>query len=315
MPGTASHSDPLIAVAPRPRATSTATGERSTPSPSLPSSRSRARWRPGPQPRSSTGASIDGQDGLVGRVAGREPAVERKRLERAVRAPDPRRGRRTVPVEVLDRAGEQAPVERVGGQRRRVLGGPEEAARRGARLVEPTRSSRSTASVDSRERAVRRCRLRARSESATRSAAANRLSRRLRRATARASSMVSTSSSGRRIAGVRPCARIRASWTAPVRSVLIGTSVEDGVVARLQADAPVAAVERHAERGAAVGDGAQALLEQLRRDLRRVHADEEGGLADVLERGGQALLEAVTALGDDFEAGGQPRTRVRRRGR
>ena len=48
-------------------------------------------------------------------------------------------------------------------------------------------------------------------------------------------------------------------------------------------------------------------VEQLGRDLRRVHADQERGLADVGERRGEPLGEAVAALGDDLEALGQPR--------
>ena len=197
---------------------------------------------------------------------------------------------------MLDRAGEQAPVERVGGQGRRVLGGPEEAARRGARLVEPDE----VVAINRRHAAS--------STANSASAAANRLSG-ASSATARASSMVSTSSSGRRIVGVRPLRPHAGELDGAGAFRAHRDAGEDGLVARLQADAPVAAVERHAERGAAVGHGAQALLEQLRRDLRRVHADEEGGLADVLERGGQALVQAVTALGDDFEARGKPRSR------
>ena len=47
-------------------------------------------------------------------------------------------------------------------------------------------------------------------------------------------------------------------------------------------------------------------VEQRGRDLRRVHPDEEGGLADVRERRGEPLGQAVAALRDDLEAVGQP---------
>ena len=111
--------------------------------------------------------------------------------------------------------------------------------------------------------------------------------------------------------GARPSARRRARWTAPVRRVLIGTPAKTRrrpacagrcPSSRRRAPAPNAEPPPATRR--------EARVEQLRRDLRRVHADQEGGLADVLERGRQALVEPVTALRDDLEARGQPRARL-----
>ena len=70
------------------------------------------------------------------------------------------------------------------------------------------------------------------------------------------------------------------------------------------------AVQRGAERGAAAGDGVEPGLQQRRRDLRRVHADQEGGAAHVGERGREPGGEAVAALRDDLEGVGDPRPRL-----
>ena len=77
---------------------------------------------------------------------------------------------------------------------------------------------------------------------------------------------------------------------------------------RAQADGPVAAVGRGAEhrvdpRRHEAGESAG---EFGGRDLRRVHADEQGRPADVRERVRQALVEAAPALRDDLDAGRQP---------
>jgi hypothetical protein len=82
---------------------------------------------------------------------------------------------------------------------------------------------------------------------------------------------------------------------------------EDRVVGLAQPDPPVAAVERCAEARVEVLERAEAGVEQIGRDLRRVHADQERRAAHVGEGGREALRQAVAALGDDLELRGDPR--------
>ena len=81
---------------------------------------------------------------------------------------------------------------------------------------------------------------------------------------------------------------------------------EHGRVRRAQADAPVAAVERRAEGGVAELERLESGIEQLGRELRRVHADQERRPADVGERRREPLGQAVAALRDHLEAVRQP---------
>jgi hypothetical protein len=70
----------------------------------------------------------------------------------------------------------------------------------------------------------------------------------------------------------------------------------------VQTDRPVPPVDSRTHYCVAVGDTREGPVQQRRPQLRRVHADEQRGLADVLERRGQPLIEALAALRDHLEA-------------
>ena len=84
-------------------------------------------------------------------------------------------------------------------------------------------------------------------------------------------------------------------------------AVEDARVRPLEPDRPVAAVIGGAEHGiGAVRERGQAGVEQLGRDLGRVHADQQRRAADVLECRRKPLCETAAALRDELEPVGQP---------
>ena len=273
--GTCDQSDPLIA---RPRARAQAARRRGEvdAEPALPAAPAR---RDGGRGRSRGRApGLDAlQDGHVARIRGRQPAVERQRLQAPVREPQPRARLRAGAEQVLRGGGQQAPVERVGRQRERATVGASARTR-----LARSRSCRHLQRVGDHGQLGREARVRASAATAgvlegvdvaqrrqdRRAQAEDRQPRALDGAGARSSSARRRRPRGRACAGRSPSSRRRARRRRRSR-------------------------RRH---------GGQARVEQRRGDLRRVHADQERRLADVLERRGEPLLEPVTALRDDLEA-------------
>ena len=263
-PGSRSKIERRSAVAPFARLSSSANGATSTPSAGTPRPASSATSRPGPHPRSSVGPEAAVQDGLVHGVGRR---AELRRVEQqglaGVGVQDQLRGR------VVDRLG----VRRAGGPGARV-------AHAGTGTVAPAR----------------------RATAAKRDAGAA-------AATAGTSSIVSTSRSTGSIRTLRPASVRRPSCTAPVRvrghRHVEQQPVKIHLARAAEAQRPEAAVLGQAERRVLPPRG-HARLQQRTGHLRRVHPDEQrrAGITDrgLLERGGQAPIEAAADLGHDGEA-------------
>ena len=177
--------------------------------------------------------------------------------------------RRTAAGGVLRRGRQQAAVEQVGAQQPRLVGHRVQRARREGDVARRgsggdgnglgAHAARTSGSISDRAAAKRPSGASA--------------------ATARASSIVSMSRSGGRIA--RPQAEDRQPRALDGAGVVLAhrDAVEHPRVGLAQADAPVAAVERGAERRVAARERVEPGLQQRGRDLRRVHADQEGGPA------------------------------------
>ena len=131
-------------------------------------------------------------------------------------------------------------------------------------------------------------------------------------ATARASSIVSTSRSSGCSWTRNPSSLSRARCLIQVDSQLIGTPVKAPGDVLAEPDAPVAAVERRAEHRVDVGLGqrAHSVEQQPRRQLGRVHADEQRRRLDVVKRRREPLAESGAALRDQLESLAPPAPRV-----
>ena len=273
--------------------------------------RARARRRPGRGrrrgPRPAGRAARRG--GGRGRSRGRAPAPStrssdrRRRRRRAgpsqrssgsgstrpsARRSAPRRGG-PPPASVLRRGGQQAAVEQVGAQR-------------AAGRVQRARSEAVAASAGSDR--LRHAASSGSIPTGPREAAAGRLGGDRARVLDRVD--VAQRRQDRR--RCRPRVASRARWTAPVSSLAHRDAVEHRAGRPRAARSPSSRrrARRRTRRRRALSAASPA-SSSAGRELRRVHADQEGGLADVGERRGEPLGEAVAALRDDLEAGRQPR--------
>ena len=214
--GTCDHSEPLIASAPRPRASSHRDRGEIDAEPALAGGAQRGQVAPGPAAEVEHGRLDVGEDLLVDRVGGREPAVERQRLEpRRRRAGAARVGAGRPREQVLRGRGSRRAVEQVrrGGAaaaRRRPAARRRGGARCDVRRAVERGQPRVVDAVMPRPRAQR---------SAAREARAGRLGGDRERVV----EGVDVQQRRRGSRGCRPSSAICARWTAPVRALLIGT--------------------------------------------------------------------------------------------
>ena len=246
--------------------------------------RARSRGR-APAPRPPPGRPVGG-------VEPAEPAIERQRLERPVDRPHPRPRRRTTAQRMLRGGRQQPPVEQSAATRIRgsdplyatvlictTTGG----------LTPLRRGGHAAARSSSVARAV-----------AKRVCGAS-------AATAYASAIVSTSRRGGQDGGGEAEVVQAGALEGAGGRLAHRDAAERLGIGAAEADPPVAAVERGAEHSVRVLERAKAGVEQLRRHLRRVHPDQEGGPPGGLERGGQARRQPVSALRHDVDVARQPR--------
>jgi len=131
------------------------------------------------------------------------------------------------------------------------------------------------------------------------------------KATAARSAKVSMSRSRGAWSTVSPRAREALLLVLPGLGGTHGDVLEHrGRVGTGQAEHPPPAVEGVAEHGLARGHQAEEAVKVSRADLGGVGADVDTGAVGVRPGVGQALGQPVAALGDHFEPGWQPRTRL-----